>query len=310
MYNTGLSLPIPRGNIQLSELSDIGKISIKYFKQPDNGVPEKVHFLDLGLEDNDSTTKDFEHGQFDLFSKIIWPLKPTRPSWSGFMQMFNKQETTYPGKSSVTFLPMIDMSPSDMSCINSTLQFVCEQSSRYGVTPVLTFDQPLFQKATQIVTMSDRASPLKRIILRLGGFHTEMSFLGSVGFIMSGSGLQDVLQTIYAQNAVAHMLSGKAVARALRGHFLVDTALHAILLSKIYPTMELSDNQDEDRSSVDEDNIPDDGISMCDPFQGDNKTADDAECSIKVVHNEDDQVGAEHSGQRINEDSTGLYQQQ
>ena len=33
-----------------------------------------------------------------------------------------------------------------------------------------------------------------------------------------------------AKNAVSHMLSGKAIARAIRGHFLVDGALNAMLV--------------------------------------------------------------------------------
>ena len=49
-----------------------------------------------------------------------------------------------------------------------------------------------------------------------------------------GSGLQDLLATVYAPNAVTQMITGKAVARAVRGHFLIDTALHAILLSRIF----------------------------------------------------------------------------
>ena len=61
---SNVSLPIPRTNIQLSELSVIGKITIKYFKHPDNRAPEKIHFLDLG-EGNDSTTEDFDNGRFD-----------------------------------------------------------------------------------------------------------------------------------------------------------------------------------------------------------------------------------------------------
>ncbi|KAH3721713.1 hypothetical protein DPMN_064661 [Dreissena polymorpha] len=51
---------------------------------------------------------------------------------------------------------------------------------------------------------------------------------------MSGSGLQEVLQTVYAGNAVTHMMTGKAVSRATRRHFLVDNALHALLISKSF----------------------------------------------------------------------------
>ena len=51
---------------------------------------------------------------------------------------------------------------------------------------------------------------------------------------MAGSGLQEVLELVYAKNAVGHTLSGKAVARAVRGHFLVDAALNILLLCNTF----------------------------------------------------------------------------
>lgn len=48
-----------------------------------------------------------------------------------------------------------------------------------------------------------------------------MSFLGCIWHVMAGSGLKEVLELLYVTNAVGHMLSGKALARAVRGHFLV-----------------------------------------------------------------------------------------
>lgn len=73
-------------------------------------------FTDLGTDENcvDQSVK------LDLLSKVIWPLRSSRPAWSGFMQLYQRYGD-YPGKSTVTFMPMIDMNPSDMSCINSTL---------------------------------------------------------------------------------------------------------------------------------------------------------------------------------------------
>ena len=66
------------------------------------------------------------------------------------------------------------------------------------------------------------------IMVHLGAFHTEMSFLGSIGRIMSGTGLREILELIYAPNAVTHMLSGKAVSHAVRGFMLVDSALQTL----------------------------------------------------------------------------------
>ena len=135
------------------------------------------------------------------------------------------------------FLPMIDMEPSNMTCIYSTLIFINEQAKRYSVTPVVTFDQPLCWKALMVVANEPQQSHLKSIVLRLGGLHIQMSSLGCIGYLMVGSGLQllqDVLELIYAKNTVGHMLSGKAIARAIRGHFLVDAALNGSLVSHTF----------------------------------------------------------------------------
>jgi len=95
----------------------------------------------------------------------------------------------------------------------------------------------------KMVEAASPGSALSKVVLKLGGFHTMMSFLGAVGYIMDGSELREVLEHVYASNTVPHLLSGKAIARAVRGHLLIDAALHAILLSEVF-----ADNQ----ASVDE----------------------------------------------------------
>ncbi|CAC5426682.1 unnamed protein product [Mytilus coruscus] len=96
---------------------------------------------------------------------------------------------------------MIDLNPNDLSWTYSTLKFICKEAHRYQKPPVVTFDQPLYWKTLCIVTNEKTESDLKQIVLRLGGFHTEMSFLGSIGRLMTGSGLHEVLETVYASNA-------------------------------------------------------------------------------------------------------------
>ncbi len=39
---------------------------------------------------------------------------------------------------------------------------------------------------------------------------------------------------IYASNAVVHMLSGKAISQAVRGHFIVDAALNTLVLAHAF----------------------------------------------------------------------------
>lgn len=73
----------------------------------------------------------------------------------------------------------------------------------------------------------------KNVIIRLGGFHLAMSFLGCIGFVMKGSGLKELLSTIYAPNSVDKMLTGHAYARAIRGHLLVQLSLAKCILNDI-----------------------------------------------------------------------------
>ena len=53
-------------------------------------------------------------------------------------------------KADIVFLPFIDLPPSDETTIMSTLQFVANLAKMHDFTPVLTFDQPLYNKALKI----------------------------------------------------------------------------------------------------------------------------------------------------------------
>ena len=60
-----------------------------------------------------------------------------------------------------------------------------------------------------------------------------MNLLGAIGTLMDGSGLKQIIETIYGENAVVHMMSGKSVQRAFRGHLLVDQCLTHQIVAKI-----------------------------------------------------------------------------
>ena len=66
--------------------------------------------------------------------------------------------------------------------------------------------------------------------MRLGGFHTLMSFMGCIGNTMAGSGLKNVLCQVFAAHSVDKMLTGHAYSRAVRGHLLVQLVLGRIVL--------------------------------------------------------------------------------
>lgn len=143
------------------------------------------------------------------------------------MQIATKQKDKEHTKASVDFRPIIDLEPNNETCIYSTLQFVIKKAHRLGIpTPSITFDQPLWQKATGIIKSKNL-----NVVCRLGGFHTLISFLGSIGNMMAGSGIEELFEEVYAENTVTQMLSGKAYARALRAHFLAQNSLVSYIIN-------------------------------------------------------------------------------
>ena len=219
--------PIPRAKVTFADVALIGKVQIRYYKEESREMVEIVYQKLTNLRAQN-------HSQnLDLLWKTSIMLGSPRPAWSGMMQFVHKGNH-HPGKAAVMFLPMIDLNPSDNTCIYSTLTYVSEHAQRHNVTPIITFDQPLWWKALMIVKSEPIGSNLKGLVLRLGGFHTEMSFLGCIGHLMASSGLQELLETIYAPNAIVHMMSGKAISRAVRAHLIVDAALNALMLNMIF----------------------------------------------------------------------------
>ena len=53
---------------------------------------------------------------------------------------------------------------------------------------------------------------------------------------MAGTGIQELLEVMFDGNTVAHIHSGKTVARAIRGHLLLDSALHTPFLCNVFET--------------------------------------------------------------------------
>ena len=92
-----------------------------------------------------------------------------------------------------------------------------------------------------------------------------MSFMGSIGSMMKGSGLEEALETVHGPNAVIHMISGKAVSRALRGHFLVQAALVNKLMLALLPRQgdhSLVEHTEENHGTSDENPTPEIGTSI------------------------------------------------
>ena len=174
------------------DISMVGRVPIQYHREERLGMTAVTYLKLRSFEAQDPTAS------LDILWKTSIMFGSPRPAWSGMMQFVYRGN--HLGKSSVMFLPMIDMNPSDVTCVYSTLKYIQEHAHRH-VTPIFTFDQPLWWKALMIVVTEPDMSD---VVLRLGGFHTEMSFLGSIGHLMAASGLQDLGTNLCIQCCVTH----------------------------------------------------------------------------------------------------------
>ena len=160
------------------------------------------------------------------------------PSRSGYMS--RATNTAVLEESHISLLSIIDLHATDPSALYLLILFVTEQCKILNVDmPCVTFDQQLYVKAFENVS-----SMKMRIFVRLGGFHHLMSFLGSIGKVMEGSGLGTALETVYAPVTVSHMFNWKAYAQAGRSHLLCASAVQLILVKEFWDSLN-SDQQNE-----------------------------------------------------------------
>ena len=225
---TKRQMPVPRCSVTAADVVAAGKIGKHFYNGTSCASFPLIYKKLRNLRYNDPTWK------LDLLWKVAWPIRSPRLMWSGMLQAVNYG--AHPGKSSVTFLPMIDMNASDMSCVYSTIRFVAAECKGQRLKRILTFDQPLWRKVQLIIADEPSDSDLSSVVLRLGGFHTEMRSLGCTGSAMSASSTEELLEVVYAQNTVGYMLSGKALARAVREYLLVDSALNSMMTAQAFDT--------------------------------------------------------------------------
>ena len=108
------------------------------------------------------------------------------PNWQGFMSSYTKGGVCE--LTTVIFNPMIPLNPDTDDSVYSTICFVKEAANKAKqCCYVLTFDCPLYMRAYRIKT---NTCEFNKLFLRLGGFHTVMSSLGSIYKFMEGSGLE------------------------------------------------------------------------------------------------------------------------
>jgi predicted DNA-binding ribbon-helix-helix protein len=149
------------------------------------------------------------------------------PGWTGYNQLL--QHHSILQKSAIHYLPVIEASPTEYSTVNMILTNSVKLANQLQLeSMVVVFDQAIYAKA-QIIRWKDPVLTSK-LVIRLGEFHTMMSYLGILGKRFGIAGFQDIVVEagIVAVGSINGVLSGKHYNRAMRAHKLMFEALERL----------------------------------------------------------------------------------
>ena len=158
---------------------------------------------------------------------------PSCPEYNGYNTMVcREQGHMLRKKTQIVYLPLIDKAPADPATITSALLKAQAVTGATGQEYVIfTADQQLYKVAVHV--MWENQALFSNVYLRLGGMHLLMSYVGSIGSLMAGSGMTEILSEAFA--GVLKMLTGKTYpdnVRALR--MLVEE-----IIRPLFPTQNL-----------------------------------------------------------------------
>jgi len=163
-----------------------------------------------------------------------------KPSWTVFNQSVSSEE---PEQTAAGYLPIILAPAHELETLNTVVKRCMAISSHFDQQyTVVTVDQALYCKLMELKWSVKEYQ--EKLIPRLGGLHTAMNFLKTIGDHMAGSGLAEVwLESgILGEGAVQLVLSGKAYNKAMRAHKLTLQALWRILVPTFLLFVAESDN--------------------------------------------------------------------
>ena len=151
------------------------------------------------------------------------------PEFNGYnTQVCREQGHSPKPKTKAMYMPLIDMKPSDpdtmVTALRQAQQITTERGQNYVV---FTADLQLYRVALNVLWAYPEQ--YDNVVLRLGGMHRLMSFIGSIGSLMAGSGLFELLESTFA--GVQKMMSGKKFPQNVRALRIVTEELLCTILT-------------------------------------------------------------------------------
>ena len=128
----------------------------------------------------------------------------------------------------ILYLPLTDKAPADPSTMVKAYNISENVGQQYFV---FTADQQLYRVALHV--QWENQTQLRNIHKRLGGMHLLISYSSSVGTLMTGTGIQEILTTAFV--GVLKMLTGKKYPQKVRAFTILVEELLRQIFAKHHP---------------------------------------------------------------------------
>jgi len=144
------------------------------------------------------------------------------PTWNAFFELYSGKQAH---KTKIGYGPMYPQTPTNPDVVKTSLDYFVSLNLKLGqLNTVKTCDQAIYDIIKGLV----KKDPVryKNVIVRLGGFHIAQNFLGSIGFLMKESGIEEVLvaRNICGRGTANKVMAGKDDHKMVRSHSLLSEA--------------------------------------------------------------------------------------
>ena len=147
-------------------------------------------------------------------------------TWNHFCEVMvneSKSPTT------VGYGPMYPQPPTNAGVVQASVDYFMSLTNYLcQETTVITGDQPVYQI---LINIKRNIQKNMERVVRLGGFHVAVNFMGAVGCLMKGSGIEELLVESSAckKGTAEKVLNGKDYYKMLRVHLLLSEAITGLL---------------------------------------------------------------------------------
>lgn len=155
-----------------------------------------------------------------FFKLDITPSPQSCPSWSSW----NTSKTApRPELTAVVgYCPMLNAKSDDPSTVYTVLHQLQRMMFIFGQKhSIVTFDLAIYKVVKEVVWR--RPIEFQHTIVRLGGFHVILNYLGALGNMLQTSGVIGLMSEagVFSETTVKQVLSGSHYKRGMRFHKLL-----------------------------------------------------------------------------------------